>query len=552
MPLVPASFRLNRSLAFVLFILTLFKCVESSAEILPSDKRYLRTSKKAYYGIDSEVSNPKLRRLSEQPITASRKKSGDGAKGSHGAYPTSPPKMYDPMIILTNKSKPLASSEKETVEDQDEKSNMGEAEHFEEKMLSEKDTDTLTGKQGSLRNNAEEKVNQDAINESIEKVGLLEGNNDVSNVDFVDANAIPLPLPPNHDESPVQKISTENVELANEMIKNDQISWISLLGFPFCLIVAIGYCAVKRRECDLMKRRGFRQNFRRGFNTVRLYMDRVPVCNMCMSFLWKTCNILASKLSFQQAESRVKITKGNVEKKGWVKSIRQRLNSFFLKKLQGDKITAEREKLNKAGAMKTVEIIRLKEIASPREFVPQLHSPNLGFRSILDQKCLVDLLPYIPARVACKDWSLQYASDLHGYSLLAAYRACKEFSGPCLLAIMDTRRHVFGVFCSEPLHLSRGSYYGTGETFLFKLRPQLSVYEWSGKNSQFILGGQDMIAFGGGGKFALWLDSSFEKGTSENGSPTFDSPCIASNENFECAAVEIWNFVNPAHVSKHK
>lgn len=200
--------------------------------------------------------------------------------------------------------------------------------------------------------------------------------------------------------------------------------------------------------------------------------------------------------------------------------------------------------------MASVDMIQLKERSTSGRFIPKRHFQNMGFRSVLSQKCVLELLPHLPVRISCSDWSLAYASELHGYSLYATYRACEKMNGPCLLVIMDTQQHVFGVFCSEPLHLSGGRYYGTGETFLVKFHPTFEVYKWSGMNSQFIIGTQDMLAFGGGGKFALWLDSSFEKGTSESGSPTFDSPCIASSENFKCVAVELWSFVNYAHMLK--
>ena len=58
-----------------------------------------------------------------------------------------------------------------------------------------------------------------------------------------------------------------------------------------------------------------------------------------------------------------------------------------------------------------------------------------------------------------------------------------------------------------------------------------------------VLVSDTMLAFGGGGKFALWLDSSFEHGTSEPSS-TFDNVCLASEEQFKPVSVELWGFTS--------
>ena len=51
-----------------------------------------------------------------------------------------------------------------------------------------------------------------------------------------------------------------------------------------------------------------------------------------------------------------------------------------------------------------------------------------------------------------------------------------------------------------------------------------------------------MIGFGGGGKFALYLDSSLEFGSSDR-SDTFDNDCLAGSREFKCIKLEAWGFV---------
>ncbi len=59
------------------------------------------------------------------------------------------------------------------------------------------------------------------------------------------------------------------------------------------------------------------------------------------------------------------------------------------------------------------------------------------------------------------------------------------------------KKKVFGSFISTYLR-PETHYYGTGETFLFKLEPHASVFPWSKANDFFMCGNNDHIAFGGG------------------------------------------------------
>ena len=80
------------------------------------------------------------------------------------------------------------------------------------------------------------------------------------------------------------------------------------------------------------------------------------------------------------------------------------------------------------------------------------------------------------------------------------------------------------------------------ETFLFRAYPTVEVYRWSRVNSHYIMAARDSLGLGGGGMFGLWLDTNLAYGSS-NTSSTFGNPCLASSEDFEIVAVEIWGFV---------
>jgi len=186
------------------------------------------------------------------------------------------------------------------------------------------------------------------------------------------------------------------------------------------------------------------------------------------------------------------------------------------------------------------------------EYIPKRKGCPLNFRSIVSDQCMVNLTRQLPQRFSSKDWLLLYASELHGYSLLTAYQHAQA-AGPFMIMVMDRNRTVFGAFCNESLQMGPREYYGTGETLIFQLEPHFRVHRWSCANEQFITSTRDMIAFGGGGKFALWLDQWFEHGTSESGSTTFEPyECLASSERFKCCAVEIWGFTLPSTTSSPK
>ena len=53
------------------------------------------------------------------------------------------------------------------------------------------------------------------------------------------------------------------------------------------------------------------------------------------------------------------------------------------------------------------------------------------------------------------------------------------------MCIMDTEDNIFGALISSPIVISK-TFYGTGECFLFKAKPEFEVYNWSQENSNFV------------------------------------------------------------------
>ena len=112
--------------------------------------------------------------------------------------------------------------------------------------------------------------------------------------------------------------------------------------------------------------------------------------------------------------------------------------------------------------------------------------------------------------------------------------------------MLDDGGRLFGAFASEALRCER-HYFGTGETFLFSLAPSFAAYRWTRQNSHYVLGGHDSLAFGGGGAFGLYLDASFERGSSAR-CDTFGNEPLGSSPEFGVVKVGCGALGNSSHL----
>lgn len=77
-------------------------------------------------------------------------------------------------------------------------------------------------------------------------------------------------------------------------------------------------------------------------------------------------------------------------------------------------------------------------------------------------------------------------------------------SSGTILAVQDADDCVFGAWIAEGMHLSHGSYYGGGDSFLWKSEKgvegnaKVKVFKWTGKNDYVALCDTDGFSFGGG------------------------------------------------------
>lgn len=175
-----------------------------------------------------------------------------------------------------------------------------------------------------------------------------------------------------------------------------------------------------------------------------------------------------------------------------------------------------------------IELIKLKLIKDER---------YNQFENLMTDEDANNIRTYLPITLQMRHWKLIYDTRADGTTLVSFYDKTND-QGPTILVVKTDENEVFGGFASESWKKS-SKYYGTGETFLFRCNP-FKVFLWSKKNNYFLFSRDDSIAFGGGGRFGLWLDEEFSYGSGQE-CATFEG-VISKEEDFKVYAVQVWKF----------
>ncbi|KAL4376230.1 hypothetical protein GQ457_02G009320 [Hibiscus cannabinus] len=171
--------------------------------------------------------------------------------------------------------------------------------------------------------------------------------------------------------------------------------------------------------------------------------------------------------------------------------------------------------------------------------LPETSEPSL----LLTEKTRNALYESLPAIVHGRKWLLLYSTWRHGISLSTLYRRSMLWPGLSLLVVGDRKGAVFGGLVEAPLKPTNKKYQGTNSTFVFTDRPgDTVIFHPTGANRYFTLCSSEFLAIGGGGHFALYLDSDLLNGSSSF-SETYGNPCLAFSEDFEVKEIELWGFV---------
>jgi len=102
----------------------------------------------------------------------------------------------------------------------------------------------------------------------------------------------------------------------------------------------------------------------------------------------------------------------------------------------------------------------------------------------------------LPLRYRYLGWKRVFATYEDGTSLATFFKRLEPHQA-CLIVIEDTDGYVFGGFCSEQWSPQKG-YFGTGQSFLFSMKPTANTYLWTRVNDYFMHATRKSIAMGGG------------------------------------------------------
>lgn len=189
--------------------------------------------------------------------------------------------------------------------------------------------------------------------------------------------------------------------------------------------------------------------------------------------------------------------------------------------------------------------VEMKNVENEKECLALIEVPDISEPSLLlSEKTSSALYASLPTLVQGRKWLLLYSTWRHGISLSTLYRRSMLWPGSSLLVVGDNRGAVFGGMVEAPLRpTDKRRYQGTNDTFVFTNKPGHPViFRPTGVNRYFTLCSTDFLAIGGGGHFALYLDSDLLNGSSSV-SETYGNPCLAHTEDFEVKEVELWAFV---------
>ncbi|KAL9225158.1 hypothetical protein vseg_001111 [Gypsophila vaccaria] len=181
------------------------------------------------------------------------------------------------------------------------------------------------------------------------------------------------------------------------------------------------------------------------------------------------------------------------------------------------------------------------EPQSPRKLMPKLTTDS----SFINVELYEFLQSSIPNIVKGCQWVLLYSTVKHGISFKTLLRKSADLSGPGILIVGDQKGAVFGGLLDCPIApCFKKKYQGTNQTFVFTTKyGEPRLFRATGANRYFYLCLTDLLAFGGGGNFALSLDEDLLTGRS-GPCDTFGNSCLAFDSEFELKNVELWGFTH--------
>ncbi|XP_065575858.1 GTPase-activating protein skywalker-like isoform X2 [Artemia franciscana] len=197
---------------------------------------------------------------------------------------------------------------------------------------------------------------------------------------------------------------------------------------------------------------------------------------------------------------------------------------------------------------------------------PVLNSSGIGtypFQQLnstcLSQEMFWSLWSWLPIRITVYQPTLLFTSEEHGYSLTTLFTKVENHS-PTVIIIKTSMGEVFGAYCSSPWRKrnekaafgSKQGYFGTGETFVFTLLPEMNKYPWVGIEGStsndskgtglFMAADNYMLVIGGGNGQAIYIDADLRFGNTDT-CLTFNNRPLCPTKDFEIQVIEVIGFV---------
>ena len=166
------------------------------------------------------------------------------------------------------------------------------------------------------------------------------------------------------------------------------------------------------------------------------------------------------------------------------------------------------------------------------------------------------LWSFIPSRLTDFQPERIYSSNIHGRRLRTLYDHV-EYHEYCLIIIRNEHQQIFGAFCAGQLanRSKTRSWFGTGESFLFTLKPERQVFKWVGYHSStrgatkahedyFIYADDERLQMGGSLEplnIGLMIKQDLNEGSTHT-CDTYASQPLSISEDFQIMEIEVFGF----------
>lgn len=173
------------------------------------------------------------------------------------------------------------------------------------------------------------------------------------------------------------------------------------------------------------------------------------------------------------------------------------------------------------------------------------YRPKMSTTSeIINDLELETIWSFLPRRFIITDPVLLFSTAKNGFNLRTMIESTKD-AFP-ILCVIRAREYSFGFYCSDSLYgAEQDKPIGTGECFIFSIKPEMKVFQWTKKNnSYFMLSERNHLltvgAGGAGAGIVLTEDlnaQSWSCATFEN-APLIGK--LGTEKEVPCAVVELY------------